>query len=211
MVRPAHHERDTCGSIPAHPELVEGWSPGKEDDLRKLLDAPLRTLLRLPGVYPLLAFLLARRVIVRGRSMQPTLAPGERVLFDRLAYRRGSPRRDDVVLASHPEKPRTRIVKRVAALPGDRVAIDGERCWVNGTPWGETGDAGPAEPPASVRTWTLADDEWLLLGDAPYASTDSRDFGPVSRDTIHARAWLVYWPPGRVRLVRGDRQAGGQA
>lgn len=167
----------------------------------------LRALLRLPGVYPLLAFLLARRVVVRGRSMQPTLVPGERVLFDRLAYRQGSPRRGEVVLASHPAKPRTRIVKRVVALPGDQVAIDSERCWVNGTPGCETGDAGPAEPSASARTWTLGDDEWLLLGDAPHASTDSRDFGPVSRDTILARAWLVYWPPSRMRVIQGQDTA----
>ncbi len=162
----------------------------------------LRALLRLPGVYPLLAVLLARRIVVRGRSMQPTLAPGEYVLFDRLAYRRGSPRRGDVVLASHPAKPRTRIIKRVVALPGDRVSIDGERCWVDGTLWGETAEAGAAEPSASARTWTLGDDEWLLLGDAPYASTDSRHFGPVSRDTIQARAWLVYWPPGQTRAIK---------
>jgi len=162
----------------------------------------LRTFLRLPGVYPLLAFLLARRVVVRGWSMHPTLAPGEYVLFDRLAYRRGAPRRGDVVLASHPAKPGMRIVKRVAGLPGDAVAVEGERCWVNGTPYGETEDAGPAEPPDSARAWTLADDEWLLLGDDPYVSTDSREFGPVSRDAIHARAWLVYWPPSRMRAIR---------
>ncbi len=161
----------------------------------------LRALLRLPGVYPLLAFLLARRAVINGWSMYPTLAPGERVLFDRLAYRRDAPRRGDVVLASHPARPGTRIVKRVAGLPGDRVAVDGDRCWVNGRPCGETGDGGPAEPPDSAGAWTLADGEWLLLGDDPYASTDSREFGPVSRDAIHARAWLVYWPPKRMRLV----------
>lgn len=158
-------------------------------------------ILRLPGVYPLLAFLLARRVVIKGWSMYPALAPGERVLFDRLAYRQGSPRRGDVVLASHPANPGTRIVKRVAALPGDGVAVDGDRCWVNGTPFGETGDRGPAEPPESARAWTLADGEWLLLGDDTSASTDSREFGPVSRDAIHARAWLVYWPPKRMRLI----------
>ncbi len=162
----------------------------------------LRAFLRLPGVYALLAFLLARRVVVRGWSMQPTLAPGEYVLFDRLAYRRGAPRRGDVVLASHPAKPGMRIVKRVVALPGDRVDVEGERCWVNGTPYGETDDAGPAEPPDSARAWTLGDGEWLLLGDDPYASTDSREFGPAGRDDIHARAWLVYWPPSRMRRLK---------
>jgi signal peptidase I len=167
-----------------------------------VLNAPLRSLLCLPGVYPLLAFLLGRRVVVRGWSMHPTLVPEERVLFDRLAYRQGDPGRGDVVLASHPKRPRLRIVKRVVGLPGDTVAVEGERRWVNGMPCGETDDAGPTPPPASARTWTLGDDEWLLLGDAPYASTDSRDFGPVSRDLIHARAWLVYWPVSRMRLIK---------
>src|SRR3972149_2217737 len=85
-----------------------------------------RLVLRLPGVYQALAFLLARRGVVRGPSMYPTLAPEERVLFDRLAYRRGAPRRGDVVLASHPQRPGTRIIKRIAGAPGERVTV-GER------------------------------------------------------------------------------------
>jgi signal peptidase I len=166
-----------------------------------ILDKPLRALLALPGIHPLLAFLFGRRAVIRGRSMYPTLAPGEYVLFDRFAYLRSAPRRGDVVLASHPSTPGMRIVKRVVALPGDGVTIDGARCWVDGVPYGEAEGAGPAEPPASARTWTLGDDEYVLLGDAPYASTDAREFGPVSRDLLHARAWLVYWPPSRVRVM----------
>jgi len=135
-----------------------------------------RTLLRLPGLRPLLAFVTARRVVVRGRSMEPALLPGERVLFDRLAYREAPPRRGDVVLAQHPERPGLRIVKRVVGVPGDTVELDG----------------------GSRR---LGDGEWLLLGDAPEASTDGRDFGPVGREAILARGWLVYWPPGRVRKL----------
>ena len=138
---------------------------------------PARLLLRLPGVYQALAFLTARRAVVRGPSMYPTLAPEERVLFDRLAYRRGAPQRGDVVLATDPREPRRRIIKRIAGAPGERVTAGG-------------------------RTWTLAEDEWLLLGDALDFSTDGRDFGPVGLQSIHARAWFVYWPPGRVRRVK---------
>jgi signal peptidase I len=134
-------------------------------------------LLRLPGVYQALAFLTARRAVVRGPSMYPTLAPEERVLFDRLAYRREPPRRGDVVLATDPREPRRRIIKRVAGAPGERVTADG-------------------------RTWTLGEGEWLLLGDALDFSTDGRDFGPVGLQSIHARAWFVYWPPGKARRVR---------
>ena len=133
-------------------------------------------LLRLPGAYQALAFLMARRAVVRGPSMVPTLAPGEYVLFDRLAYRREPPRRGDVVLASHPQRPGTRIIKRIAGAPGEPVTV------------GE-------------RTWTLGEGDWLLLGDAPDFSTDGRDFGPVGRQSIQARAWFVYWPPNRMRRV----------
>ena len=137
----------------------------------------LSRLLQLPGVYHALAFLLARRAVVRCPSMYPTLVPGEYVLFDRLAYSRAPPRRGDVVLASHPLRPGTRIIKRIGGAPGDSVTAGG-------------------------RAWTLGEGEWLLLGDAPDFSTDGRDFGPVGRESIQARAWFVYWPPGKVRRVR---------
>jgi signal peptidase I len=180
---------------------------GEENPSSMILDKPLRALLALPGVHPLLTFVFGRRAVIRGWSMYPTLAPGEYVLFDRFAYRRNAPGRGDVVLASHPSRPGMRIVKRIVALPGDVVAIDGERCWVNGAPYGETA----GEPPASGRTWDLGDGEYLLLGDAPYASTDAREFGAVGRDLLHARAWLVYWPPSRVRVVGRCRRTEGQA
>jgi signal peptidase I len=183
-----------------------GEPTDKEKPPSMMMRRLLRLLLALPGGYPLVAFLLGRRVVIRGWSMYPTLSPGEYVLFDRFAYRRRAPRRGDIVLATHPTRPNMRIVKRLAALPGDLVAIDGERCWVNGSPYGERRLAGPAEPSPSARTSTLGDDEYLLLGDAPHASTDARDFGPVGRRLLHARAWMVYWPPGKVRTIKGRRR-----
>jgi len=163
-------------------------------------DKLFRLLARVPGLYSLLAFLSARRVVVRGWSMYPTLRPGERVLFDRLTYRLEPPRRGDIVLACHPARPGLLLVKRLAALPGDAVAIDGDRCWVNGVLFGQ--GPGPAEVAPLPRT--LGEDECLLLGDAPDFSSDGRQLGPVGRDAIQARAWLVYWPPGRMRFLWRD-------
>jgi nickel-type superoxide dismutase maturation protease len=128
---------------------------------------------RLPGLCPLLAFLTARRVLVRGWSMYPALRPGERVLFDRMAYALSPPRPGDIVLASHPARPGVRLLKRVTAGPGDSFSPDG----------------------------VLGEDEYALLGDAPDFSTDSRQLGPVRRDDIHARAWIVSWPPERFRRL----------
>ncbi len=137
----------------------------------------LRVLSRVPGAYTLLAFLCARRVTVSGWSMYPAVRPGERALFDRLAYIRSRPRRGDVVLAKHPARPELRLVKRIAAAPGEAVTAGGEE-------------------------GVLARDEYWLLGDALASSTDSRQLGMFRRQDILARGWLVYWPPERFRTLR---------
>jgi nickel-type superoxide dismutase maturation protease len=41
-----------------------------------------------------------------------------------------------------------------------------------------------------------------VVGDAPWASTDSRVFGPVAREALGGRPWFRYWPPRRLGRVR---------
>jgi signal peptidase I len=76
-------------------------------------------------------------------SMRPNLLEGDVVFVNRLAYdvkipltdislaRTGEPRRGDIVTFSSP-KDGTRLIKRIAALPGDTVEMRGERLLVNG-------------------------------------------------------------------------------
>jgi signal peptidase I len=130
-----------------------------------------------PGFYPLLALVTAKRIVVRGASMYPTLRTGERVLFDRLTYRDADPQPGDVVLARHPSRPGVRFIKRVSDLPSP----------ANGRPVRRGGGVG--------------DEGYSLLGDNPDRSTDSRQLGPFQRNDIVARAWWVYWPPDRVRRI----------
>jgi nickel-type superoxide dismutase maturation protease len=47
----------------------------------------------------------------------------------------------------------------------------------------------------------LAPDELWLLGDNAGESTDSRTLGPFSRADFIARAWVVYWPRERFRVI----------
>jgi len=158
----------------------------------------LRLLSRVPFAYTAIAFLVARRVIVRGWSMSPALRGGDRVLFDRLAYVRGRPQCGDIVLAVHPARPGIQMIKRVVARSGDTVAMEGNRCWVNGERLGHL----PGEPPGEGRPGrTLGRGEYFVAGDDLEFSTDSRELGPVRRRDILARGWLVYWPPDRVRKL----------
>jgi signal peptidase I len=95
-----------------------------------------------------------------------------------------------------------KLVKRVAAVPGDRLTTQGDDWRVEeGAGQAASPPEGAAAPGAQV--WTLTDDEYFLLGDAPDLSTDARHFGTVSARDILGRAWLVYWPAGRLRKVHG--------
>jgi nickel-type superoxide dismutase maturation protease len=82
-------------------------------------------------------------------------------------------RRDAVVVVEHPGRPGYEMVKRLVGVPGDTV---GDR--------------------------VLGADEFWVEGDFAQASTDSRSFGPVTREELKAKAVLVYWPPDRRRVVR---------
>jgi len=119
------------------------------------------------------AYALARwrpaRVQVRGPSMAPTLLSGDLAL----ALAPGRPRRGEVVVVEHPDRPGFEVVKRVVAGPGE-LAPDGS---------------------------TLPPDRVWIEGDAPSSSTDSRAFGAVGIDRVRARVRLVYWPPARWRLL----------
>jgi signal peptidase I len=58
-----------------------------------------------------------------------------------------------------------------------------------------------AVPGGSIGERTLASDEYWVEGDHPTASTDSRSFGPVTREEIKATVLAVYWPSDRRRRL----------
>ncbi len=59
------------------------------------------------------------RVAVEGRSMAPTLVPGEWLLVDPVAYRETGPAVGDLVVAPDPREPARLLVKRVRGVTVD--------------------------------------------------------------------------------------------
>jgi signal peptidase I len=124
------------------------------------------------------------RVLVEGRSMLPALADRDRVLVSLLAYRVSRPRRGEIVLLRDPSRPGLECIKRIVALPGERVRLEGLSAYVIDPQCGLSVLAG--------KEWQLAEAEYFVVGDNLAHSLDSRAFGPVRRSDLRGRAWYRY-------------------
>jgi signal peptidase I len=142
---------------------------------------PRRTALR-AAVLIGLAYLTFGHVLmpVRGAgiSMSPTIASGELIFINRLTYRFREPRRGDVVAVRMAGRSVV-YVKRLLALPGDRVKIEASAVSINGE-WIN-------EPYAHKRDdWWLAEatlgtDEYFVVGDNRIMPMHLHEMGTVSR------------------------------
>ncbi len=143
---------------------------------------------------------LAQATVVRGQSMEPTLWDNERVVVEKVSYRLlGGPRRGDVIVLRLPGA-HDMLIKRVVALGGETVAVQGGQVVVDGVPlteWWAVRQGGPDYPPTLVPEGHV-----FVMGDNRGHSNDSRSFGPVSLTSIIGHAVFVYWPPDQIGPVR---------
>ncbi len=151
----------------------------------------LDTVIMVVAIYTLVN-LVAPRYIVEGASMQPNFHTGEWIIVNRLPYLVSQPQRGDVVILDF-EDPQEDLIKRVIGLPGETVEIHGGLVYIDGVPLNEPYIK--AAPNYTKEAITLGPDEYYVLGDNRNNSRDSHAFGPVTRDHIIGRAWLIYWPP----------------
>jgi signal peptidase I len=142
-------------------------------------------------------------------SMRPTLLEGDVVYVNRLAYdarlpltdvvvaRIGEPRRGDVVTFFSPQNG-TRLIKRIAGVPGDTVEMRGKHLFVNGRVAGYAGEHVAPEPLGDGRSTNALHVEEDIAGARHEIQWLSQrmpqdDFGPIAI------------PPDRY-LVLGDNR-----
>jgi signal peptidase I len=126
--------------------------------------------------------------------MVPMLQDQDRLFINKLAYRVGEVREGDVVVFHYPRDPSKSYIKRVIALPGQRIRIDHGRVYVNGERLKEPYVPARFADERSQPEMIVPDKEFFVMGDHRSISSDSRDFGPVDRDLIYGKASFVYWP-----------------
>jgi signal peptidase I len=145
---------------------------------------------------------LYQPVRVEGTSMLPMLEDQDRLFINKIAYRVGEIHRGDVVVFEYPRDHTKSYIKRVIALPGDRLRIADGQVYVNGVRLKEPYVPNRFADDRSEPEQVLPSHEYFVMGDHRSISSDSREFGPVDRDLIYGKAVFVYWPMEQVGVVR---------
>jgi signal peptidase I len=132
--------------------------------------------------------------VVRSDSMRPALKPGD-VLLNSRVRRHSRLRRGEILVYRVPEPPGTRL-RRLIAVPGDRVRIDEDgRVSVNGEPMFEP----YARRSRGFRgSFAVPADRYFALSDRREALQEPRawreSFVPVDDVLGAARVRLLPWP-----------------
>ena len=176
---------------------------------RGILTEVAEVLLLALGLYLIINFAI-QTVHVIGSSMFPTVVDQDYLVATKIDYRLHPPQRGDIIIMRDPYDSSRDFIKRVIALPGDRVLIRQGQVFINGhmvhetylnsEVWTENADwpLGQTTDPQGVL---MKPDEYFVMGDNRNHSSDSRVFGPVRRDQIEARAWIRVIPLSRLGPV----------
>jgi signal peptidase I len=133
-------------------------------------------------------------------SMEPNFYQGDCIMVSKVNYRSSGPQRGEVIVFSPPFDSPHPFIKRVIGLPGEIIEIEDGSVSVNGTALDE--DYVSALPNYTMHATQVPENEYFVLGDNRNNSNDSHTGWLVPRDNIIGRAWFVYWPPSRWRVVK---------
>jgi len=161
------------------------------------------TILIAVGVFALLQLTVQSYTVVMS-SMEPNFQEGECIMVNKVSYRSSGPQRGDVIVFRPPppnEESPYPFIKRVIGLPGDIVEIKDGKVFINGTPL-EEDEYIEAQPNYTMPATEVPENEYFVLGDNRNNSTDSSKGWTVPRDNIIGKAWFVYWPPSKWRVVK---------
>ena len=162
----------------------------------------LRDILISVAIAVLIVVFLYQPVRVEGTSMLPRLDDQDRLFVNKFIYRFTAIERGDVVVFHYPRDPEKSYIKRVIALPGDRLRINHGTVWLNGQPLSEPYIPDEYRDNGSYPETVIPANSYFMMGDHRCISSDSRAFGPVERSFIYGKAVFVLWPASDAGTVR---------
>lgn len=135
-----------------------------------------------------------------GISMYPTLVGGEGMFTEKLTYTVSAPQRDDIIICRYPYHTE-KCVKRVIAVPGDRISISDGAIYLNGERLDESAYWSGYIEDSDMPEVTVPDKCLFVVGDNRNNSGDSRHVGFIPYWQVKGKVRAVMTPFSQARWI----------
>lgn len=171
-------------------------------------------------IVPIRVFLF-QPFVVKGASMEPNFHGNNYLIINELGYKdvklfnnkfevkpTKTFKRQEVVVFRAPTKRKEFYIKRIIGLPGETVEIGNGvvKIYNVENPSGIILDESAYLPKGRITEGnmkiSLKEDEYFVMGDNRGASSDSRVFGPISKDKVVGRVLIRLYPFKDVRVFK---------
>lgn len=172
-------------------------------------------------IVPIRVFLF-QPFFVQGASMEPNFENGQYLIVNELGFKKTTVAikdikffsvdafreipRGTVVVFRFPKDPSKFFIKRIVALPGEKIEIKngGYQIFNKENPQGFSPDESAylsrEVKTAGDQVVSLAGDEYFVMGDNRGFSSDSRAWGAVSAEHIIGEVLLRAWPLNEISI-----------
>ena len=135
-----------------------------------------------------------------GISMYPTLVGGEGMFTEKLTYTVSAPQRDDIIICRYPYHTE-KCVKRVIAVPGDRISISDGAIYLNGEKLDESAYWDGYIEDSEMPEVTVPERSLFVVGDNRNHSGDSRHVGFIPYCQVKGKVRAVITPFSQARWI----------
>lgn len=189
--------------LESKPNQLEAESFLKDKGFKRLgteLWGTLRVILVSLAIVLPIRYFIAQPFIVRGASMEPNFQDRQYLIIDEASYYLREPIRGETIVFRYPKDPRQFFIKRIIALPGEKIEIQEGRVKIFNSVY-------PAgfileeeylnllgHPIYPELISVLQGDQYFVMGDNRDFSSDSRIWGPLDRKFIIGKVFFRAWP-----------------
>lgn len=167
----------------------------------------IQTFVVFGAIFTLIYLFVAQPHKVSGNSMVPTFHNNDYILTDKLSYRLSPPKKGDIIVLKNPRNVSQDFIKRIIATPGDSVKIENGFVFINGNKLTElyipqdTQSRGGSFLSEGEQI-TAGENQYIVFGDNRNHSSDSREWGPVTRKEIIGKVVFRYFPITSFGLIK---------